>query len=159
MDKRQNVQRSTLNVQRSTDQATPSASSARYDLEERLLQYAARVIRLVNKLPRTRAGNHVAKQLLKSGTSPLPNHGEAQAAESPQDFIHKLRICLKELRESLRWLRLIAAVPLLRKSDDLEEVQSLIKETNELIRIFFSSVRTTQRNRVHPDLPANDRQR
>jgi four helix bundle protein len=158
MNKRQNVQRSTSNAQRSTNASTPSATP-QFNLEERLLQYAARIIRLVNKLPRTRAGNHVAKQLLKSGTSPLPNHGEAQAAESPQDFIHKLRICLKELRESLRWLRLIATVPLLRKPDDLEEVQSLVRETNELIRIFFSSVRTTQRNRLHPDLPANDRQR
>ena len=53
-----------------------------YDLEERLLEYAARVIRLVEKLPGSRAGNHVAAQLLRSGTSPLPNHGEAQAAES-----------------------------------------------------------------------------
>jgi four helix bundle protein len=158
MNKRQNVQRSTSNAQRSTNASTPSATP-QFNLEERLLQYAARIIRLVNKLPRTRAGNHVAKQLLKSGTSPLPNHGEAQAAESPQDFIHKLRICLKELRESQRWLRLIATVPLLRKPDDIEEVQSLVRETNELIRIFFSSVRTTQRNRLHPDLPANDRQR
>ncbi len=62
--------------------------SADYDLEERLLEYAANIIRLVEKLPDTRAGNHVAGQLLRSGTSPLPNHGEAQAAESPADFVH-----------------------------------------------------------------------
>src|SRR5207237_160534 len=68
---------------------------AEYDLEERLLEYGARICRLIGRLPRTRAGNHVAKQLLRSGTAPLPNHGEAQAAESPQDFIHKLRISLK----------------------------------------------------------------
>src|SRR5438552_1274855 len=118
MDKRrQNVERSTPNVQRSKTEADGNDRRP-YDLEERLLKYAARIIRLVNKLPRTRAGNHVAKQLFKSGTSPLPNHGEAQAAESAQDFIHKLRICLKELRESLRWLRLIEAVPLLRKPGD-----------------------------------------
>ena len=59
-----------------------------YDLEERLLEYSARICRLVERLPKTRAGNHVAKQLLKSGTSPLPNHGEAQAAESREDFRH-----------------------------------------------------------------------
>ena len=71
-----------------------------YDLEDRLLDYAAQIIRLAESLPQTRAGNHVAGQLLRSGTSPLPNHGEAQAAESRKDFIHKLSICLKELKES-----------------------------------------------------------
>jgi four helix bundle protein len=71
-----------------------------YDLEERLLEYSVRIIKIVEQLPNTRAGNHVAGQLLKSGTSPYPNHGEAQAAESPKDFIHKLRISLKELRDS-----------------------------------------------------------
>lgn len=76
-----------------------------YDLEERLLEYAARIIRLVERLPNTRAGNHVAGQLLRAGTSPLPNHAEAQ--ESRRDFVHKMRICLKELWESLRWLRLV----------------------------------------------------
>jgi four helix bundle protein len=63
--------------------------NARYDLEERLLDYSARIIRLAERLPRTRAGNHVGAQLLRSGTSPLPNHGEAQAAESTDDFVHK----------------------------------------------------------------------
>lgn len=80
-------------------------NSRKFDLEDRLLEYAAGIIHLVDGLPHTRAGNHVANQLLRSGTSPLPNHGETQAAESPEDFIHKLRICLKELRESFRWLQ------------------------------------------------------
>ena len=71
-------------------------------MEERLLEYAARIVRLVEKLPNTRAGNHVAGQLLRSGTSALPNHAEAQAAESRKDFVHKLKICHKELRESRR---------------------------------------------------------
>ena len=65
-----------------------------YDLEERLLEYSVRIIKIVEQLPDARAGNHVAGQLLRSGTSPYPNHGEAQAAESPKDFIHKLRISL-----------------------------------------------------------------
>jgi len=82
-----------------------------FDLEERLLEYASEVIRFVEKLPRTRAGNHVAAQLLRCGTSALPNHGEAQAAESAADFIHKMSICLKELRETNRWLRLCQRVP------------------------------------------------
>jgi four helix bundle protein len=113
-------------------------------LEERLLEYAARIIRLVEKLPGTRAGNHVAGQLLRSGTSPLPNHGEAQAAESANDFVHKLKICLKELRESFRWLRLVVTVPLLAP----EEVQPLILETDELIRIFVRSIQTAQRRQT-----------
>ena len=110
----------------------------RYDLEERLLEYAARIIRLVEQLPDSRAGNHVAGQLLRSGTSPLPNHGEAQAAESRKDFVHKLKICHKELRESRRWLRLIQRAPLLKAA----AVQPLVDETEELIRIFAASLRT-----------------
>src|SRR5205809_8091643 len=85
-----------------------------YDLEERLLDYAANIVRLVERLPNTRAGNHVAGQFLRSGTSPLPTHGEAQAAESRNDFVHKLSICLLELRESRRWLRLISRVPFIK---------------------------------------------
>ena len=69
----------------------------RYDLEERLLEFSVRIIKIVEQLPNTRAGNHVAGQLLRSGTSPYPNHGEAQAAESPKDFIHKLRISLLDV--------------------------------------------------------------
>jgi four helix bundle protein len=88
--------------------------------------------------------------LLRSGTSPLPNHGEAQAAESGKDFVHKLKICLKELRESYRWLRLIDRVPLVRKPDDADAVRALISETQELIRIFYTSVRTTQRTVKQP---------
>src|SRR5262249_13992250 len=116
----------------------------KYDLEERLLEYSASIIRLVEKLPDTRAGNHVAGQLLRSGTSPLPNHGEAQAAESANDFVHKLKVCLKELRESFRWLRLVQTVPLLATG----EVQALAAETDELIRIFVRSIQTAQRKQT-----------
>src|SRR5262249_12849125 len=114
----------------------------KYDLEERLLEYSAQVIRLVEKLPNTRAGNHVAGQLLRSGTSPLPNHGEAESAESLNDFIHKMKICLKELRESLRWLTVIQRFPFI---DDSAEVQSLISETDELIRIFTRALKPPRR--------------
>ena len=117
--------------------------NAEYNLEERLLDYSARIIRLVERLPDTRAGNHIAGQLLRSGTSPLPNHGEAQAAESRNDFLHKLKICLKELRESHRWLLLIQRVPLLRP----RRVDALVKETDELIRIFVSSIQTAQQRK------------
>lgn len=114
-----------------------------YDLEERLLIYSARIIRLVEKLPNTRAGNHVAGQLLRSGTSALPNHGEAQAAESANDFVHKLKVCLKELRESYRWLRLVQTVPLLAP----RLVTPLVNETDELIRIFVTSIGTARRRK------------
>lgn len=115
--------------------------SVKYDLEERLLNYAAGIIRLAEHLPPTRAGNHVAGQLLRAGTSPLPNHGEAQAAESGNDFIHKMSICLKELRETRRWLLLIGRVPLVKS---LSEVDGLLRETEELIKIFSASIRTVR---------------
>ncbi len=84
--------------------------------------------------------------MLRSGTSPLPNHGEAQAAESANDFVHKLRISLKELRESHRWLRLIQRVPLL----PTDQTDPLLRETDELIRIFVASVKTAGRNSSRP---------
>jgi len=115
----------------------------KFDLEERLLEYAAQIVRLVEMLPNTRAGNHVANQLLRSGTSPLPNHGEAEGAESRNDFIHKLGICHKELRESRRWLLLIKRVPLLKQCDLLE---ATLQETEELLRIFVASIRTARGN-------------
>jgi four helix bundle protein len=119
----------------------PARTGKAFDLEDRLLEFAARVLRLVEHLPRTSAGKHVAAQLLRSGTSPLPNHGEAQAAESAKDFVHKMRICLKELRETDRWLKLVMRVPLIRPPS---KVSSLLAETDELIRIFVSSIRTAQ---------------
>src|SRR5215831_13246092 len=107
--------RPTSNIQRSTSNEHNAAWSLHdgegvgsgYDLEERLLQFASTIIDLSEKLPTSRVGNHVAGQILRSGTSPFPNHGEAEAAESRDDFIHKLRVCLKELRETRRWARLI----------------------------------------------------
>ena len=117
----------------------------KYDLEERLLNYAAAVVKLTEAMPNTRAANHVGGQFLRSGTSPLFNHGEAQAAESPNDFVHKMKICLKELRESQRALKLIQKVPLI---DDVTHLEPLFKETDELIRIFAASLRTSQTNKL-----------
>jgi four helix bundle protein len=120
----------------------------KYDLEDRLLEYSASIVRMTEKMPSTRAANHVGGQLLRSGTSPLFNHGEAQAAESPNDFVHKMKICLKELRESERALLLVRKVPLM---DDPAEVERLLRETDELIRIFVTSIRTAQNNKVRED--------
>ena len=113
-----------------------------YDLEERLLEYSVRIIEVVEQLPNTKTGNHIAGQLLRSGTSPYPNHGEAQAAESPRDFIHKLRISLKELRETQRWLKLIQRVPLIKNTERLDDI---IEETEEIIRIFVASIKTAEK--------------
>ena len=118
-----------------------SGEQPRFDLEERLLEYAARIIRLTDALPKTRAGAHVADQLLGSGTSPLSNHGEAQAAESVDDFIHKMSIALKELKESRRWLRLVVKAQLVAEPAHIEP---LLLETEELIRIFAASIRTAR---------------
>ena len=115
-----------------------------YDLEERLLEYSVRIIKIVEQLPKSRTGNHVAGQILRAGTSAYPNHGEAQAAESPRDFIHKLRISLKELRETHRWLNLIQRVPLIKKPELLND---LLQETEELIRIFVTSIKTAEKKK------------
>lgn len=115
-----------------------------YDLEERLLDYGAQIIRLTRSLAGDYAERHVGNQLLRSGTAPLSHHGEAQGAESTADFIHKLRLGLKELRESDRWLKLIFRAELLPNSDRL---QALSQETDQLIRIFVASINTAEKRR------------
>jgi four helix bundle protein len=111
-----------------------------FDLEERLIDFAVRVIRTAESFPKTKVGNHVAGQLIRSGTSPASNYGEAQSAESRSDFIHKLRICLKELRETRVWLLISVRASLIRPASKLE---ALINENNELIAIFVTSINTT----------------
>jgi len=115
----------------------------KFDLENRLLEFASAVIDLTEKLPSSRAGNHVAGQILRSGTLPYPDHGEAESAESRDDFIHKLKMCLKELRETGRWARLIQRKGWARNEPTLLLV---VSEADELIRIFAASIQTTQRN-------------
>jgi four helix bundle protein len=89
-------------------------------------------------------GNHIAGQLLRCGTSPAPNYGEAQGAESRADFIHKMKVCLKELRESRVWLLMIVRAKLIIPTSKLDP---LIQETNELISIFVTSVRTAKKGK------------
>ena len=123
----------------------------KYDLEQRLMEYSARVIKVAESLPATRTGSHIADQLLRSGTSAYPNHGEAQAAESKKDFVHKLKIGLKELRETYRWLELIKYINLIDKSERLD---NLIDETEQLIKIFMASIKTVQ-GKTDPRLKVN----
>ena len=119
------------------------AGGKKFDLENRLLEFASAVIDLSERLPETQAGNHIAGQILRSGTSPFPNHGEAESAESREDFIHKLKICLKELRETRRWARLIQRKHWTQEDSTLLLVLS---ESEELIRIFMASIRTVLQN-------------
>jgi four helix bundle protein len=108
------------------------------ELEERLIDFAVRIIKLSANLPRTPAGKHIAGQILRSGTSPAPNYGEARGAESHADFVHKLRIVLKELNETSIWLRMIARSQLLRE----ELIADIGGENRELCRIFTASLKT-----------------
>jgi len=115
-----------------------------FDLEERLIDYAVRVIRTAESLPKTKIGNHVSGQLIRSGTSPAPNYGEAQSAESRADFIHKMRVALKELRETRIWLLIIVRAKLIKPTSKLD---ALLDENNQLISIFVTSVGTAKQNK------------
>ena len=108
-----------------------------------MLEYAVRIIRVAESMKRSAAGLHIADQLLRSGTSPYGNHGEAEGAESRDDFIHKLRVCFKELRESRRWLKLIQRAELIDKPELLE---GLVNESDELVRIFARSIQTATKH-------------
>ena len=119
-------------------------NSRKYDLQDRLVQYAVRIIRLTESLPETRSGKHIASQILRSGTAPAPNYSEAQSAESPADFVHKLKISLKELRETQTWLKIIAEAQLTKSPSQLAP---LFAETDELIAILFKSIETANKNR------------
>ncbi len=112
------------------------------DIAERLLDFAARVGKLVDALPDTRLGRHIAAQLVKSGTSPAPNYEEARGSESKKDFVHKLGICLKELRESCCWLRLIIKAELLPDS----RLALLLDEGQQLSAIVAKSIVTAKAN-------------
>ncbi len=115
----------------------------KFELEERLIDFSVLIIEIVNELPNTKAGNHLSGQLIRSGTSPALNYGEAQSGESRKDFIHKLKIILKELRESFICLKILDKASL-HKSE--LKFQSALKENNELISIFVKSVETAQKN-------------
>jgi len=110
------------------------------DLSERLLDFAARTGKVVDALPDTRMGRHIAGQLVRCCTAPAPNYEEACAAESRRDFIHKLRIALKELRESRCWIRLIIRADLLPK----KRLDMLLDECTQLCNIVGKSIVTAK---------------
>jgi four helix bundle protein len=115
----------------------------KFDLEERLISFSIMIINIVEALPNTRSANHLAGQLIRSGNSPALNYGEAQSAESRKDFIHKIKISLKELRETYVCLKIIYKANL---SGDKNNLDKAISENNELISIFVKSIETAQNN-------------
>jgi four helix bundle protein len=114
----------------------------KYDLEERLIDFAVIVSDIVEGLPTTRMGNYLAGQLIRSGCSPALNYGEAQSAESRNDFIHKMKIILKELRESLISIKLIER----KRIYNLQTVLGVKDECNQLVAIFVKSIETAKKN-------------
>ncbi len=116
-----------------------------FDLEDRLINFAVRIIRIAESLPKTKTGKHISGQILRSGTSPAPNYGEAQSAESRSDFVHKMKISLKELRETKVWLQIIIKAELIKP---VTTVSPLLDETNQLISIFVTSVTTAKNNKT-----------
>jgi four helix bundle protein len=110
----------------------------RYDLEDRLLAFAVQACKVADRLPRTMAGRHAAMQLVRAATSPAANYPEAVAAESRRDFVHKLRICLKESRETRTWLGLVHRMDF----PAADAIAASGTECEELIAIIAASIRT-----------------
>src|SRR6202049_4229739 len=110
------------------------------ELEQRFVSFAADILALSAKLPRTPQGRHVCRQILRSGTATAANYGEARGAESRSDFVHKLGIVLKELNETTIWLELIAKTSLLPS----EEIVAIVAENRELSRIITASIKTSR---------------
>jgi four helix bundle protein len=114
----------------------------KFDLDERLINFAASIIELAEILPQTIAGRHMSGQMIRSGTAPALHYGEAQGGESRKDFVHKMKIALKELRETFNALRII------KKANwvPIEKLNSVLDENNQLISIFVRSIETATRN-------------
>lgn len=112
------------------------------DIEERLIEFAVRIIALCTELSPTAAGRHIADQLVRSGTAPAAHYSEARGAESRRDFIHKLGVCLKELNESAVWLKIAVR----SQMTSLEQAEPILTECLELSRIINRSIQTTRSN-------------
>ncbi len=119
------------------------ANEKKYDLEDRLIEFTAAIFNIVDNMFDTKAGNHIAGQIVRSGSNPGLHYGEAQSAESRRDFIHKLKVLLKELRETRAALKIINRTRLTKRIDLVEETQP---EYNQLIAIFMASIKTAKKN-------------
>ena len=116
----------------------------KYDLEERLINYSVLVFDIIELLPDNKGANHLAGQLVRSGTAPSLMYGEAQSAESRRDFIHKMKLALKELRETFNCLRIMDRKGYIQVEN--KKLASALKETHELISIFVKSIGTAVNN-------------
>lgn len=114
----------------------------RYDLENRLIDFSVEVSDFAENLPQTYTAQYLFKQIIRSSMSPSLNYGEAQVAESRKDFIHKLKIVLKEMKETKNCLEIIKRKKYLHE----EKIVVLQKECGELIAIFIKSIETAKRN-------------
>jgi four helix bundle protein len=124
---------------------SPSSEDGRrkYDLQERLLRFTCLIVDAVESMSPSRAGGHVAGQLIRCGTSPVANYAEAQSAESRRDFVHKAKVVLKELRETIVWLEVTRRRSL---SSRPALVAEGLQECGELVAIFRASIATAERN-------------
>jgi four helix bundle protein len=119
----------------------------KFDLEERLIEFAALIVQITEAMPPSRAANHLGGQLLRSGTSAALNYGEALGGESRNDFVHKIKVSLKELRENMICLKIIERTNLYSEEST---IRLALRENNELISIFVKSCLTAQRNQLKP---------
>jgi four helix bundle protein len=116
-------------------------SNRNYDLEDRLINFSVLILDLTEKFPNSYSSKHLGSQLIRSGTSPALNYGEVQSAESAKDFIHKMKVCLKELRESHICLKIISK----KNYVNSETINPVIQECSELVAIFTSSIKTADK--------------
>jgi four helix bundle protein len=115
----------------------------KFDLEERLIMFSVKIMEIAENLPNSKSGTYISGQIIRCGTAPALNYAEAQSAESRNDFIHKMKICLKELRETQVCLRIILAKPIVKNR---EIAENMVNECNELISIFSKSIETAKKN-------------
>jgi len=114
------------------------------DLEERIIDFTVFIIDIVEDIKNNYAGNYYGNQLIRSSGSPALNYGEARSAESHKDFVHKMGICLKELRESHNCLKIINRANLYKGNQD--KIDKALDENNQLISIFVASIKTSKSN-------------
>ena len=108
------------------------------DIEERLIDFAVAVVNLVMKVPHNKLGEHFVNQLGRSGTSPAAHYAESRGSESNKDFVHKLKLCLKELNESRVWLKIVHRSKMIPDA----EIEPVLNECDQLCRIINASIRT-----------------
>jgi four helix bundle protein len=125
----------------------------KFDLDERLINFAVSIIELAEMLPQTFAARHIAGQMIRSGTAPALHYGEAQGGESRKDFVHKMKVALKELRETFNALRIV------RKANwsSAEKLNAILDENNQLISIFVRSIETATKNEQKNKKPKEDK--